>query len=184
MIRVRTSASAGRLERTNSESESETRPVEMRDRYTNSTQHNKGLVICLRAFRGGQDYAARRFPGQLTLRDCLLKHLTATRCARNLSRGARGFHKSTATRYQSHRFRRADAARNGNSGTRRRYLLLIGSSRAMSPPVSKRRCSLYRSIRSIVRLKPWVERDVKGLYARAAREIAHLQASASLRRAA
>ena len=148
--------------------------MEMRDRYTNNTRYNKGLVIWLTGLSGaGKTTLAQSLSRQLAAAGLPVETLDGDEVRENLSRGL-GFSKEDRnTNVNRIGFVARLLARNG--------VVVLGA--AISPYRQSRddvrRCIESDDVRFIevfVRcpLETLVERDVKGLYARAlAGEIEH-----------
>ena len=148
--------------------------MEMRDRYTNRTQHNKGLVIWLTGLSGaGKTTLARSLSGQLTAAGLLVETLDGDEVRENLSRGLGFSREDRNTNINRIGFVARLLARNG--------IVVLGA--AISPYRQSRddvrrriEADDVRFIEVFVRcpLETLVERDVKGLYAKAlAGEIEH-----------
>ena len=148
--------------------------MEMRDRYTNRTQHNKGLVIWLTGLSGaGKTTLARSLSGQLTAAGLLVETLDGDEVRENLSRGLGFSQEDRNTNINRIGFVARLLARNG--------IVVLGA--AISPYRQSRddvrrriEADDVRFIEVFVRcpLETLVERDVKGLYAKAlAGEIEH-----------
>lgn len=146
----------------------------MRDRYTNNTRHNKGLVIWLTGLSGaGKTTLAQSLSRQLAAAGLPVETLDGDEVRENLSRGL-GFSKEDRnTNVNRIGFVARLLARNG--------VVVLG---AAISPYRQSRDDVRRRIESddvrfievFVRcpLETLVERDVKGLYARAlAGEIEH-----------
>lgn len=148
--------------------------MEMRDRYMSTTQHNKGLVIWLTGLSGaGKTTLARSLSGQLGAAGLLVETLDGDEVRENLSRGLGFSQEDRNTNVNRIGFVARLLARNG--------VVVLGA--AISPYRQSRddvrrriEADDVRFIEVFVRcpLETLVERDVKGLYARAlAGEILH-----------
>ena len=146
----------------------------MRDRYMSTTQHNKGLVIWLTGLSGaGKTTLARSLSGQLGAAGLLVETLDGDEVRENLSRGLGFSQEDRNTNVNRIGFVARLLARNG--------VVVLGA--AISPYRQSRddvrrriEADDVRFIEVFVRcpLETLVERDVKGLYARAlAGEILH-----------
>ena len=148
--------------------------MEMRDRYMSRAQHNKGLVIWLTGLSGaGKTTLARSLSGQLTAAGLLVETLDGDEVRENLSRGLGFSQEDRNTNINRIGFVARLLARNG--------IVVLGA--AISPYRQSRddvrrriEADDVRFIEVFVRcpLETLVERDVKGLYAKAlAGEIEH-----------
>ena len=146
----------------------------MRDGYNSTTQHNKGLVIWLTGLSGaGKTTLARSLSTQLAAAGLLVETLDGDEVRENLSRGLGFSQEDRNTNVNRIGFVARLLARNG--------VVVLG---AAISPYRQSRDDVRRRIESddvrfievFVRcpLETLVERDVKGLYARAlAGEIEH-----------
>ena len=148
--------------------------MEMRYGYTNTTQQNKGLVIWLTGLSGaGKTTLARSLSGQLAAAGLLVETLDGDEVRENLSRGLGFSQEDRNTNINRIGFVARLLARNG--------VVVLGA--AISPYRQSRddvrsriEADDVRFIEVFVRcpLETLIQRDVKGLYAKAlAGEIQH-----------